>query len=176
VDQNSPASPFFLDHNDVYNPVSPGASPYAHLCANQTGTNGNFSQPPNLVSSNPSVNSDFELEIGSAAGDAGNNAAFYTDTDFLGAPRVQDGYGTGKAIVDMGALERVGIPGTVTAAADVGKPGNLALTPSSLSPSAGGNGNSSVLVSSANGLSKSHVLRKWIDHVQRSQPNPPGVE
>jgi hypothetical protein len=86
--------------NDVY---APQGTRYGNLCSDQTGINGNISANPLFVAS-----SNFRLKGGSPAVDAGNNSApGLPSKDFVGSPRIINGYGGTSAIVDMGAYEFV---------------------------------------------------------------------
>ena len=85
-------------HNDVFNGTP---SPYAG-CTDPTGTNGNISADPLLISEGPN----YVPEPGSPTIDAGDNAAASLPIiDLYGNARVVDGNGDGWAVVDMGAVE-----------------------------------------------------------------------
>jgi hypothetical protein len=87
-----------FSHNDVYN----GSTARYAGCADATGTNGNISADPLLISEGPNYVPDSE----SPTIDAGNNAAASLPfTDLYGSDRVVDGNGDGSAVVDMGAVE-----------------------------------------------------------------------
>jgi parallel beta-helix repeat protein len=82
--------------NDIY---SANGNAYSGLCTDQTGTNGNISASPKFVSN-------FRLQGGSPAIDAGSNTARnLPSTDLAGNPRIVNGNGGPIAIVDMGAYE-----------------------------------------------------------------------
>ena len=90
-------------HNDVYNETP---SPYAG-CADPTGTQGNISADPLLTAVGPN----YVPDAGSPTIDAGDNGApSLPTTDLYGNARVTDGDGDGDAVVDMGAVERAGVP------------------------------------------------------------------
>jgi hypothetical protein len=93
-------APAVFHHNDVY---AGGAAPYAG-CPDPTGTAGNISVDPRLVSS-PDPTLDFRLQPGSPAIDAGDNDAVAWPSDLDGLPRTTDGDGDGTVVVDMGAYE-----------------------------------------------------------------------
>ena len=116
------ASPVF-SHNDVYN-GSP--SPYAG-CANPSGTNGNISTDPLLISDGPN----YVPDRASPTIDAGDNAAASLPIgDLYGNDRVTDGNGDGSAVVDMGAVELGSFPGY----------GYTPLTPARILDTRSGNG------------------------------------
>ena len=89
--------PVFLT-NDA---VSSSGAPYGGTCGNQTGLNGNISADPLFVSNG----SDFHLQRGSPAIDAGTNGNTMPQHDFDGITRPLDGNGDGTAILDMGIYE-----------------------------------------------------------------------
>jgi Dockerin type I domain len=64
----------------------------------------NYSQGSN-IKSDPLLTDDFHLKYGSPAIDAGDNGRVESSTDFEGDPRIVDGNGDGKAVVDIGADE-----------------------------------------------------------------------
>jgi hypothetical protein len=84
--------------NDVF---SNSGSAYAG-CGSQTGLNGNISADPLFVNAN---GSDFHLQVGSPAIDAGTNGNTMPQHDFDGVMRPLDGNGDGIAIIDMGIYE-----------------------------------------------------------------------
>jgi parallel beta-helix repeat protein len=93
----SSISPIF-SYNDAFNS---SAQSWAGIC-DATSRPGNISADPNFI--NPGT--DFHVQWGSPAVDAGNNSApNLTGTDFDGNPRVVDGNGDGIAVVDLGAYE-----------------------------------------------------------------------
>jgi hypothetical protein len=84
------------------NLVFGGQTTYSGI-PDQTGLNGNLSADPLFVDP---TNGDFQLQPGSPAIDAGNNAApLLPAIDFDGNPRVIAGHTNGPAIVDIGAFE-----------------------------------------------------------------------
>jgi hypothetical protein len=116
------ASPVF-SHNDVFNGTP---APYAG-CANPTGTNGNISADPLLISDGPN----YVPDRASSTIDAGDNAAASLPIgDLHGNERVTDGNGDGSAVVDMGAVELGTFPGY----------GYTALTPARILDTRSGNG------------------------------------
>ena len=91
-------SPAFTN-NDAF---SPGATGFAGTCASSGGQNGNISSDPLFV--NPA--SDFHLQSGSPAIDAGmNSAPNVQQTDLSGNPRVADGNNDCVSTVDLGGYE-----------------------------------------------------------------------
>lgn len=93
-------NPPMFSFNDVF---SPGGPSYGSICIDQTGKNGNISVDPLFVNS---ATSDFHLNAGSAAIDAGSNAAASLPAqDIAGNDRILDGNGDCIATVDMGAYE-----------------------------------------------------------------------
>lgn len=95
-----------LSYNDAY---SSSGQNWAGIC-NTTSRPGNISADPLFLSA-----TDFHIQWGSPAVDAGNNSApNLPATDFDGNPRVVDGNGDGIATVDMGAYELS--PTTITLA------------------------------------------------------------
>ena len=94
------SNPLNFYNNDVF---SKQGAAYGGLCTNQTGSNGNISANPTLVSKN-----NLRLKGGSPAIDAANNSApNLPTTDYAGNPRIINGNGGSTAIVDMGAYEFV---------------------------------------------------------------------
>jgi hypothetical protein len=92
----SPISPAF-SYNDAY---SDSGQNWAGVCAHGSGT-GNISADPMFLTT-----SDYHLQWGSPAVDAGSNSApNLPATDYVGNPRTVDGNGDGNAVVDMGAYE-----------------------------------------------------------------------
>ncbi|MGD0693506.1 MAG: choice-of-anchor D domain-containing protein [Terriglobia bacterium] len=82
-----------LQSNDAF---SSGGTAYGGTCAGAAGTNGNISADPLFLNST----SNFHLQPGSPAIDAGNNSApGLPSTDLDGNPRIQNG------TVDIGAYE-----------------------------------------------------------------------
>jgi hypothetical protein len=95
----SPSSPIFKN-NDVFSQDGTG---FLGSCTSQGGTQGNISSPALFVNSSLD---DFELMAGSAAIDAGTNLApGLSLTDLAGLPRIVDGTGDRRFIIDMGAYE-----------------------------------------------------------------------
>jgi serine protease len=87
--------------NDVYSPD--GLSPYGGSCTDRTGTLGNISGDP--LFRDPS-SGDYRLTRHSPVIDMGRNGApGLRQLDQEGEPRIQDGNGDGRAIIDMGADE-----------------------------------------------------------------------
>jgi len=94
------SNPLNFHNNDVF---SKQGAAYGGLCTNQTGSNGNISANPTLV-----TKSNLRLKGGSPAIDAANNSApNLPTTDYVGNPRIINGNGGPTAIVDMGAYEFV---------------------------------------------------------------------
>jgi parallel beta-helix repeat protein len=94
--------PNLFRFNNVH---SSGVSPYAGICTDQTGTNGNISVAPDFVDP---ANEDFRLNPTSLAIDAGDNMApSLPVVDYLGSSRIVDGDQNGSSIVDMGAYEYI---------------------------------------------------------------------
>ncbi len=93
---NDPFPPM-IRNNDVFVADAP---PYAGLCADAVGSDGNISAQPVFFS-----RANYRLAGGSPGVDAGDNDAVTEPLDLLGAPRISDGNGDGAAIVDMGAYE-----------------------------------------------------------------------
>lgn len=90
-----------LQHNDVYNAGGAAAS---GPCTGPLAGNFNLSVDPLFVRQPASRR--YQLQAGSPVIDAGNNAAIsFTTTDLAGKPRVVDGNGDRRAVVDMGAYE-----------------------------------------------------------------------
>ncbi|HUK31692.1 MAG TPA: Ig-like domain repeat protein, partial [Candidatus Acidoferrum sp.] len=97
-------TPPVVVNSDVINTGGPA---YGGWCTSPAG-NGNISGDPKF--NNPAA-SDFHLQAGSPAIDAGFNAApglFPTDLD--GNPRIQNATGASEPVVDMGAYEATGVP------------------------------------------------------------------
>ncbi len=93
-------------YNDIINLNSKGSN-YSGWCTNPAGDGHNISADPKFVSSG----SNFHLESGSPAIDAGYNAAPGMLTDDLdGNARIQNGSGASYAMADMGAYEYSGTP------------------------------------------------------------------
>jgi hypothetical protein len=98
VDFGSTANNPTWKNNDVFG----NATEYSGI-ADLTGTSGNISMDPLFVNF---ASSDFHLQAGSPAIDAGDNAApGIPITDFDGNDRILDGKGNCNPIVDMGAFE-----------------------------------------------------------------------
>jgi hypothetical protein len=92
----SSISPFF-SFNDAF---SPSGLAWAGIC-DSTSHPGNISADPQFVSA-----TDFHLQLGSLALDAGDNSApNLPSADFDGNPRVMDGNNDCINIVDLGAYE-----------------------------------------------------------------------
>jgi parallel beta-helix repeat protein len=91
-------NPPIFQNNDV---VAPFGSPYAGLCTNQTGLNGNISVDPGFANEE---GGDFHLLPGSPAIDAGINDGTL-QVDFDGVARLLDGDGDGIPVIDLGAYE-----------------------------------------------------------------------
>jgi parallel beta-helix repeat protein len=112
ADPGPPLNLPVFDHNDV---VNSGTSPnvYSGSCVNQTGLNGNISSNPNFAT-NTNSTYPYQLQLPSLAIDTGNNnAPDLPSLDFLGQPRLQNATGAPVAIIDIGAYEYQGIPGTL---------------------------------------------------------------
>jgi hypothetical protein len=75
-----------------------GAYDYIHLGAGP----GDFHADPRFVDR---ISGNYRLAPDSPAIDSGNGEHAPLETDLDGAPRVQDGHGTGTAAVDIGAYE-----------------------------------------------------------------------
>lgn len=106
-----------LSNNDAF---SSSGQNWAGIC-DTTSQPGNISADPLFLSA-----TDFHVQWGSPAVDAGNNSApNLPATDFDGNPRVVDGNGDGIAVVDLGAYELS--PTTITLA-----PSNLTFGPQPL--------------------------------------------
>jgi len=106
---NAGTTAFYCAFSGISNPLnfynnnifSKQGAAYGGACADQTGSNHNISASPQFVSSG-----NLRLKAGSPAIDAGNNSApDLPSTDFAGSPRIVNGNGGPKAIVDMGAYE-----------------------------------------------------------------------
>ncbi|HKV64223.1 MAG TPA: choice-of-anchor D domain-containing protein [Candidatus Acidoferrum sp.] len=94
------ASPPVFSFNDVFTSGGPN---YGSICLDQTGKNGNISADPVFVNS---AASDFYLQAGSPAIDAGSNAAPNLPAkDIAGNDRILNGDGDCIATIDMGAYE-----------------------------------------------------------------------
>jgi hypothetical protein len=93
-------NPPVFSFNDVFTSGGPN---YGAICIDQTGKNGNISADPLFVNS---ATSDFHLQAGSPAIDAGSNAAPNLPVkDIAGNDRILNGDGDCMATVDMGAYE-----------------------------------------------------------------------
>ena len=93
----SSISPIF-SYNDAF---SSSRQNWADIC-DTTSQPGNISADPQFIG----ASTDFHLQWGSPAVDAGNNFAPNLPViDFDGNPRVVDGNGDGTAVVDLGAYE-----------------------------------------------------------------------
>jgi parallel beta-helix repeat protein len=91
-------TPPTLTTNDAY---SPSGSGIAGACSAQSGINGNISADPKFV-----TNTNFRLQAGSLAIDAGDNAApNLPPHDLAGQARIVDGNGDGIAVIDIGVYE-----------------------------------------------------------------------
>jgi hypothetical protein len=122
-----------MDHNLFFNA---GGPVFTSLCTDPSGTFGNLTADPKFI--NGAAN-DFHLAAGSPAIDAGNNSALAflstngvnLSTDIDGNPRLQDATGKGYPVIDIGALEALGLPeaGATT----------LLLSPSTFEATAGSN-------------------------------------
>ena len=107
-----------LSYNDAF---SSSGQNWSGIC-DTTSQPGNISADPQFIN----AGTEFHLQWGSPAVDAGNNSApNLSTTDFDGNPRVVDGNGDGIAVVDLGAYELS--PTTITLA-----PGNLTFGPQPL--------------------------------------------
>ncbi len=99
-DSTFDAAPPLFNNNDVF---SQGGTGFEGNCASQSGTAGNISAEPAFV--DPSLNN-FRLLAGSPGIDVGSNSApDLPPTDLDGLPRIADGTGIKKFIIDMGAYE-----------------------------------------------------------------------
>lgn len=97
-----------LSHNDAYS----FGTAYGDHCSADLGSNGNLAADP--LFSSPGT---FTLQTNSPAVDAGDNGAVgLGNTDFAGAPRIQNAKGLPTAIIDIGAYEHAGVPAPVIAA------------------------------------------------------------
>jgi hypothetical protein len=93
------SAPIFAN-NDSY---STQGTAIEGTCASDLGQNNNISSDPLFVNSPKHM---YELNATSPAIDAGDNSApDLPKKDFAGKPRIVDGNGDGKAIIDMGAYE-----------------------------------------------------------------------
>ncbi len=94
-------APAVVQSNDAF---SSGGNGFEGACAGMAGTDGNLSADPVFLA----AGSDFHLQPGSPAIDAGDNSApSLPSSDFDGNARVADGNQDGIAVVDLGAYEFV---------------------------------------------------------------------
>jgi hypothetical protein len=98
-DPSYSATPPIVKANDIFASTS---AAYAGSCSALSGTNGNLSLDPEFR--NP-ASADYHLLTGSPAIDAGISDPALPPTDIDGNPRVQDGDGSGTAVIDIGAYE-----------------------------------------------------------------------
>ena len=95
-----PGDPPRFRFNNVF---SPSGTNYGGMCADQTGLNRNISADPLFVDA---VNGEYHLQPRSPSIDDGDNTApELSTTDLDGNPRVVDGTGHCKAVIDMGVYE-----------------------------------------------------------------------
>jgi len=95
----SAAQPVF-NNNDAF---SQGANAFEGGCVDEIGKSGNISENP--IFANVALDN-FRLLAGSPGIDMGlNSAPGLPATDLEGGPRIVDGTGDGKFIIDMGAYE-----------------------------------------------------------------------
>jgi putative cofactor-binding repeat protein len=89
-----PSRPATFDHDDFSGAAVPAK------CGALTASQGDTTAAPSFVSGG------YEPAAGSVLVDAGTADAALPATDVAGNPRVVDGNGDGKAVVDIGAYER----------------------------------------------------------------------
>lgn len=99
--QGPPAFPVTLRDNDVFDTPTPWSG-----VPDPSGSNGNISADPRFADA---AAGDFSLAGCSPAIDASAEGLLFTD--LTGDPRSIDGDGDGASIADMGALERLPLPG-----------------------------------------------------------------
>ena len=124
------AQPIF-DHNILLNK---GGPVFADLCVDVSAKYGNLSADPMFVNWS---DSDYHLQSGSPAIDAGNTSVLQSltanglnmATDFDGNPRVADATAKGYPIIDMGAYEYAGVQDST--------PTTIVLTPAEYEVAAG---------------------------------------
>jgi Bacterial Ig-like domain (group 3) len=96
-------TPVTFENNDVFNSNGSG---YGGACSNQTGSGGNISANPLLVT----PGTDFHLVLSSPAVDSGDNGLVSLPaTDLDGNPRIRDATHKGYPVVDMGVYEYPGL-------------------------------------------------------------------
>ena len=100
LSQQPSGPPTFFTNNNSWNSLG---SPYGGYWPDQTGEHGNTSADPLFI--DPSAG-DYHLQNGSPCIDVGrNHVPGLANYDFDGNPRIVDGSGIGRAIIDLGAYE-----------------------------------------------------------------------
>jgi hypothetical protein len=100
LSQQPTTPPTFFRNNNSWNSLG---SPYSGYWPYQTGEHRNISADPLFV--DPSAG-DYHLQNGSPGIDTGrNDVPGLAHYDFDGNPRIVDGSGIGRAIIDLGAYE-----------------------------------------------------------------------
>jgi len=103
----------YCEHSTSLNPpdfrfnnvFAPSGTAYGGTCNDQTGTNGNISSDPLFVDQS---GSNYRLQPASQSIDVGDSTApGIPSRDLDGNARILDGRGSGTAVIDLGAYERV---------------------------------------------------------------------